>query len=259
MWFSADSRDLLRAAALEYAGWHGWRVAPAYYPYTPGRHRRAPVRTGRHRAIGRWQDGGPPDITGGEPTTLAASAGRPVADRLPSTDRVGTGKLLWCACGQPGCPVLGGHPVSRDWLRDASTDPATIEFWWWGPRPWNVAVVAGERFDVWSAPAAVAERALAALGRAGRPLGPVAYGPDGRWLFFSQPRFGQPALELPAQLRYYGMGSYVLTPPSTQDAGRLRWWRPPSGPAAVRSARWESLCEALLAAVEVETYLARLG
>jgi hypothetical protein len=214
MWCPTGARDLLRAAAVEYAGQYGWRVAPAYYPYTPGRHRRTPARRGARRS---WQ----------------------------------------CACGQAGCPAPGGHPVSREWLRDASTDPAAIEFWWWGPRPWNVAVVTGELFDVWSAPVAVAGRALDLLGGAGRALGPVAYSPDGRWLFFTQPRIGLPVPVLPAPLRYQGEGSYLLAPPSWQAVDRVRWWRPPSGPAVTRPSRWEPIYEALLAAVESEGYLAR--
>ncbi|HSV66171.1 MAG TPA: bifunctional DNA primase/polymerase [Mycobacteriales bacterium] len=165
--------------------------------------------------------------------------------------------LLRCACGLAGCPTTGRHPLSPDWLREASTDRAAIDVWWWGPRPWNIAVVTGELFDVWTAPAEVAGRAASLLGNAGRALGPVAYSPDGRWLFCTEPALGRQPPPVPPPLGHLGQGDYLLAPPSTVGTDRMRWWQPPFGPGACRPAPWEPILEALLAAARFGACLAR--
>lgn len=48
-----------------------------------------------------------------------------------------------CSCGDPECGPAGKHPLTRNGVKDASTDPAVIETWW---RRWpcaNVAIATG--------------------------------------------------------------------------------------------------------------------
>jgi hypothetical protein len=222
MWLPGGSRDAARQAAVQYGGW-GWRVAPAHYARLPGRHRR--TRRGRRRLDPVEGAGGPP---------------------------------LRCSCEQRGCTAPGGHPVGRDWLRDASTDRTIIESWWWGARPWNVALVTGELFDAWTVPRGVARYALAAIESGGRPLGPVAYGPGG-WLFLTEPSPVEPPAALAAVgIGHVGEGGYVLAPPSDSAGGRLRWWRSPFGPGTPRLPPWEPTVDGLLTAAQSGRCLARM-
>lgn len=222
MWFTAGARDAVRDAAVEYGGW-GWRVAPAHYTLLPGRHRR---RVGRARR-GALADG---------------------SEMTPSR----------CSCGQRGCTAPGRHPIGRNWWRDASTDRSVVEFWWWAARPWNVVLVTGELFDVWTVPTPVARSALSAIESARHPIGPVAYGIGG-WQFFTRPvPAGRPVPPVAAWgIGYAGARGYVLAPPSQATGARMRWWRSPCGPGTPRLPPWEPTVDALLVAVEATHCLAR--
>jgi hypothetical protein len=134
-----------------------------------------------------------------------------------------------------------------------------VESWWWAAQPWNVALVTGERFDVWTVPTPVARSALAAIEVAGHPVGPVAYGIDG-WQFYTRP--------VPAGVRgmppaatwgigYAGQGGFLLAPPSQSACARVRWWRSPCGPGTPRLPPWEPTLDALFIAVESSYCLVR--
>jgi hypothetical protein len=222
MWVTAGARDAARDAAVEYGGW-GWRVAAAHYTLLPGRHRRR-GGAGRRRAAA--------EVPGLVPVR--------------------------CSCGQRGCTAPGRHPVRGDWLRSAATDPVTVGCWWYGARPWNVALVAGEAFDVWTVPIAVARSALAAAEAAGNPIGPVAYGIGG-WHFYTRAvPAGQPAPQVGGWgIGHSGRGCCLLAPPSQAAGSRLRWWRPPFGPGRPALPPWEPVLDALLVAVEASPCLAR--
>jgi hypothetical protein len=222
MWQTVIVRDAVRDAAAGYAAW-GWRVAPAHYTLLPGRHRR------RAAAGRRWEPSGR-------------------AQAVPPR----------CSCGHRGCTAPGRHPIGRDWRRDATTDRATVASWWWAARPWNVAVVTGERFAVWTVPASVARSALAAADEARQPIGPVAYGIGG-WHFYTEPvPPGQPAPDVAGWgIGYAGPGGWVLAPPSAAAGARLRWWRSPCGPGTPALPPWEQTLDVLLLAVESNDCLAR--
>ncbi|NEE40087.1 DNA primase, partial [Streptomyces sp. SID7982] len=92
-----------------------------------------------------------------------------------------------------------------------------------------------------SLPAAAAARALAALDRTGVPTGPVLATRD-RWALlvapYSLPRLGELLYvkdHVPGSLRFHGEGGYLLLPPSAENAGRVRWERPPSETPGGRS------------------------
>jgi len=130
--------------------------------------------------------------------------------------------------------------------------------WWWAAQPWNVALVTGERFDVWTVPMPVARAALANTEVAGHPIGPVAYGIGG-WHFYTGPV--PPGRVPPAVddwgIGYAGPGDCVLAPPSQADGCRLRWWRSPCGPGTPALPPWEPTLDALLVAIESSYCLAR--
>lgn len=217
MWVPTGGRDALRDAALEYAGW-GWRVAPAHYAHWPGRHRRTRRRPeGNHPGI-------PP---------------------------------VGCSCAKRGCTTPGGHPVGQDWAVRASAARAAVLGWWGHVRPWNIALVTGEQFDVWTVPAAVARAALRSIEAGDHPLGPVAYGPRG-WQFFSAPVGGAGAYgwDLPPGMSYSGRDRYVLAAPS-DGAARVRWYRGPFGGGTPRMPPWESTLDALLGGARSSAVLSR--
>jgi hypothetical protein len=152
-----------------------------------------------------------------------------------------------CSCRDLRCQRPGAHPLSPRWAIDGTTDPATLEYWWGGPQPWNITLPTGEMFDVWRAPVDVAARALEGLRAAAAEVGPVAHTPGGEWLFFTAPRLGEEPLDVPDGLpvRYHGAGDYVLAPPSQLTGSGLRWWHAPSL-GYPRLPRWEPIAEALL-------------
>lgn len=65
-----------------------------------------------------------------------AAAGLPVLP-LHSVLQDGT-----CTCGTARCPSPGKHPRTRNGLKDATTDPATINKWW-GANRWPHASIGG--------------------------------------------------------------------------------------------------------------------
>src|SRR5215468_4020275 len=48
-----------------------------------------------------------------------------------------------CACGKVACKDAGKHPRTRNGLKDATTDEATIQGWWQRWPDANVAVACG--------------------------------------------------------------------------------------------------------------------
>jgi hypothetical protein len=154
-----------------------------------------------------------------------------------------------CSCRDQRCRRPGAHPLSVRWRTDATADLGTIGYWWYGPQPWNIALVTGELFDIWRAPADVSSRALEILSTVGARLPPVAHAPTGEWLLFTEARLGEPLIDIPPELPVtcHGEGDYVLAPPSQSGGGTVRWWRPPTA-ACARLPRWEPVAEALVQA-----------
>ena len=135
----------------------------------------------------------------------------------------------------------------------ATVDGETIRQWWEARPEANVILVTGRVFDVLDVPAVPGATALAAMGTAGVPTGPVALQGAERMLFFAATR-GAPVDEdewwscgldaspgMSAQtegVRWHSRDSYVLAPPSLYGDGQhVRWVREPVGqslPDAVR-------------------------
>lgn len=161
-----------------------------------------------------------------------------------------------CSCDRLGCPAPAAHPISPAWQLQASTDEERLRQWWADRPDGNVILPTGRVFDVLDVPATAGILALARLGRAGSPLGPVAtYGAD-RYLFFVATRGapddehewwssqldvtashtgalyrldGEPeVVEATPDLRWHCRDSYVVAPPSELPLGQqVSWIRKP--------------------------------
>ena len=152
-----------------------------------------------------------------------------------------------CSCQRLGCIRPGAHPVSPDWGREATCDPARIEAWLRADARLNFASPTGVVHDVLEVPAATGILALTWLDASPTPAGPVASA-GGSYLFFTATR-GLPVDEAewwPCDIdyrpgrsgpephdehsgpRWHSRGSYVLIPPSVRVCGRrVRWVRTP--------------------------------
>ncbi|MDA8369209.1 MAG: bifunctional DNA primase/polymerase [Nocardiopsaceae bacterium] len=167
-----------------------------------------------------------------------AALGWPVCrGAAPST---ATGRS--CDCDRLGCPDPAAHPVSQAWGLEATTDADTVRRWWEATPGANIILPTGRVFDVFDVPAGAGVMALARMGRAGVPTGPVAAVEAQRYLFFVATR--SPADEdewwschldcVPESisdtpgLRWHCRDSYVLGPPSRLPSGNhVAWIRAP--------------------------------
>jgi len=197
------------------------------------------LRRGRRRAAQRL-----PDL--GAAAREYAAMGWPVCPGAhPSRGMQGTRETgRSCSCDRVGCPAPGAHPVSPTWQMQATVDRGTIEQWWEARPEANVILVTGRVFDVLDVPALAGAAALANMGVAHAPTGPVAMEGADRMLFFVATR-GAPDNEeewwscgldsspdtsiQTESLRWHCRDSYVLAPPSRYGTGQdVRWVRQPS-------------------------------
>jgi hypothetical protein len=118
-------------------------------------------------------------------------------------------------CDRPGCRTVSCHPAVADWEAAASHDPRQVATWW-ADRPHSVLLATGRAFDALEVPALLGRQVAATA------EGPVASGPDDRWLLLVRPGEGLRP-ELQAQCVLHGLGSWIVAPPSPQAAGRMRW------------------------------------
>ena len=124
-------------------------------------------------------------------------------------------------CGRAACRTVGCHPAVDDWESVATHDRATVAAWWRG-LPFTVLLATGRAFDVLEVPGALGRAGVAGI--ATRALGgPVAVGPDGRWMFLV--RAGAtllPQLSERADVVLHGQRSWVPAPPTRQPDGPVR-------------------------------------
>ena len=132
-----------------------------------------------------------------------------------------------CSCGKTGCSSPGKHPLTRNGLKDASTDEDAIRRWWeqW-PRA-NVGVVTGSAsgvivLDVDGPEGMQTLKALPSLPDTCRTSTGA-----GAHYWFRHPGSStvptrtklQPGLDLKAD------GGYVVAPPSVHRSGSGYCWR----------------------------------
>jgi Bifunctional DNA primase/polymerase, N-terminal len=142
-----------------------------------------------------------------------------------------------CGCGAPGCPSPGKHPLTRNGLKDATTDTRAVASWWERWPDANLALATGSASGVAVIDVDVprGDHSLARLLEAGYELpetSAVRTGSGGMHLYYSEPELpvGNSAGRLPgAELELPGVdlrgeGGYVVAPPSLHVSGSSYRW-----------------------------------
>lgn len=142
-----------------------------------------------------------------------------------------------CSCGRADCADPGAHPGNPWWRAQATTDPATIR-WWWTSRPTAPIVLpTGGAFDVIEVGESAGYGALVRLADIGLRPGPVLISGDGRMQYFVVPGAAADVRRMRSQLHASDVridlecraeGDFVFAPPSVLAARpALRWLRRP--------------------------------
>lgn len=142
-----------------------------------------------------------------------------------------------CSCGKADCSSPGKHPRTRNGLKDASTDPATIDKWW---RTWpaaNVGIVTGAAAGIIVIdidPRHGGHESLAALETEHGELTPTleaATGGGGRHLIYRHPggKLGNRSNVRPG-IDVRGDGGYIVAAPSIHASARRYAWPDGGGP-----------------------------
>lgn len=157
-----------------------------------------------------------------------------------------------CSCDRLGCPAPAAHPISPAWQLQGSSSGDRLRSLWAVTPDANVILPTGHVFDVLEVPARAGTEALARLGRAGAPVGPVAAYGANRYLFFVATRGApededewwsshldvmkshtgavhrvdsEPEVNPDApDLRWHCRDSYVVAPPSVLPSGQEVSW-----------------------------------
>lgn len=137
-----------------------------------------------------------------------------------------------CTCRRPGCSSPGKHPLLRQGLHDATTDPSTIERWWtrWPNANLGIRTGAASELIVLDVDLPDGLDSLDRLNRIGRGLPPTATvrtGSGGLHLYFRHPGITIPnraSSVLGPGIDVRGDGGYVIAPPSTHVSGQTYEW-----------------------------------
>jgi Bifunctional DNA primase/polymerase, N-terminal/Primase C terminal 1 (PriCT-1) len=195
------------------------------------------------------------------------------------------GARLVCACPKgAGCTNPGKHPMTRQGLRDASTDPEQVSYWWRNRPDANIGLVTGTIIVIDVDPRHGGDRALAEIESKHSPLPStwrVTTGGGGEHIYFRAAPGHAPirnsAGRLGPGIDVRGAGGYVLAPPSRHVSGERYCWRcdprqaplcrlPPwifgllDQPAKAKSAtEWRSIVQSEIAEGQRNDTLARLA
>lgn len=138
-----------------------------------------------------------------------------------------------CSCRKPGCKDVGKHPRTRNGLRDATTDEATIRARWGTWPEANIGIRTGPESGLLIADAD-ADEGLASLDRlqeehgllpADTPL--VQTGGDGTHAYLKYPAtmtIRNSVKTIAPGIDIRAAGGYVVAPPSLHVSGRRYRW-----------------------------------
>ena len=137
-----------------------------------------------------------------------------------------------CDCGKPGCKSPGKHPRTKNGLKDATTDAATIERWWTLFPEANVGLATGAAsgFDALDVdPRHGGDDSLATLLASGGNVLPntveAVTGSSGRHLLFKHINETRSSVgKLGPGLDFKADGGYIVVPPSLHVSGRRYEW-----------------------------------
>jgi len=143
-----------------------------------------------------------------------------------------------CDCGKPDCQSPGKHPRTKNGLKDATTNIATIRQWWIAWRDANIGVVTGaasgfDALDVDSRNGGDDSLAtlLAAGGNALPDTVEAVTGSGGRHLLFKHVNGTRSSVgKLGRGLDFKADGGYIVAPPSLHVSGRRYQWEASSRP-----------------------------
>jgi Bifunctional DNA primase/polymerase, N-terminal len=131
---------------------------------------------------------------------------------------------LACSCPRgPGCDRPAKHPLVRQGVKEATTDPDRIGRWWDRWPQADVGLATGVVFDVLDIDGPAG---LAALGELQEPAGLrlpgplVATGGGGWHAWFAPTGLGNRPPQGLAHVDWRGRGGCVLAPPSRHISGR---------------------------------------
>lgn len=149
----------------------------------------------------------------------------------------------YAAVGWRVFPAEGKAPAFRGWQRAATTDPALIRAWWPRDDGSNVAVVAGELFDVFDVEAAHVPALVDHMRAGGLSLPPTPIadsGRGGRHIFTAPTGIGATRRLFLGGVHVGELksrGGLVLVCPSVTEHP-YRWRRAPAGLAVAEAPAW---------------------
>lgn len=145
-----------------------------------------------------------------------------------------------CSCGKVDCDSPGKHPRTKNGLKDASADLATIDRWWGRWPDANIGVCTGSASGIVVLdvdPRHGGADSLTELERVFGPLPPTVEtitGGGGRHLFFKHPGGTvRNRSNIHPGVDVRGDGGYVVAAPSVHVSGGAYSWRPGRGPGEI--------------------------
>lgn len=132
-----------------------------------------------------------------------------------------------CACGKPDCPRPGKHPRTRNGVKDASRDPATIREWWtrWPGASIGIATGKVNGLLVLDVDGPEGQASLKQFTHDKIPAVWLAGTGRGVHAYFRYSDGEIRSQRLGPGLDVRGEGSYVVAPPSTHVSGKVYTWK----------------------------------
>lgn len=131
-----------------------------------------------------------------------------------------------CACPQgKDCKSAAKHPLTRNGLKDATTDEDVIRRWWTKWPKANVALVTGVAFDVLDIDNTDWFDGIEDLPEIDALSMPVVITGSHKWHVYFTPTGGGNRAKLSQFCDWRGRGGYVVAPPSVHQAGGKYQWR----------------------------------
>jgi hypothetical protein len=142
-----------------------------------------------------------------------------------------------CSCGKSKCATPAKHPITPNGLKDATTDPATIDAWWSESPQANVAIRTGAcsglgvmDIDPRKGGEESLHEIVAELGELPVTVEALTGG-DGRHLLFDLPGGGLGnRVGIRPGIDFRGDGGYIVAAPSLHSSGGVYRWRAGYGP-----------------------------
>jgi O-acetyl-ADP-ribose deacetylase (regulator of RNase III) len=162
-----------------------------------------------------------------------ARRGIPVVPLHWPVQRTSAGRAtVACSCRASDCGQVAKHPLATlvpHGVKDASSDP-TVVTWWWRRFPQaNIGLATGVVFDALDVDGPDGTAALRAFAAQALelPRGPLVRTGSGGWhLYLAPTGLGNPSPRGLAHVDWRGRGGYVVAPPSQHASGaRYRFLR----------------------------------